>query len=99
MNYINRISFNPWDYTLYQIIDVGFVLKIVFSEGVYKVDIERYFLFAADELITPVDAEYMKALSESIRCDYARFQSQEITKGQFQTGFSIMDIYPDDFYI
>ncbi|WLI76402.1 hypothetical protein Q5705_17730 [Kosakonia sp. H02] len=91
MNYINRISFNPWDYTLYQIIDGGFVLKIVFSEGVYKVDIERYFLFTANGIITPLDAEYMKALSENIRCDYARFQLREITKGQFQTGFVIVD--------
>jgi len=91
MNYINRISFNPWDYTLYQIIDGGFVLKMVFSEGVYKIDIERYFLFSADEIIKPLDAEYMKALSESIRCDYARFQSQEIKKDQFQTGFAIVD--------
>ncbi|MBS1205390.1 MAG: hypothetical protein H6R25_2289 [Proteobacteria bacterium] len=80
MNYINRISFNPWYYTLYQIIDGGFVLKMIFSEGVYKVDIERYFLFAADEIVRPLDAEYMKVLLESIRCDYARFQSQEITK-------------------
>ncbi|SEL30731.1 hypothetical protein SAMN04487787_10927 [Kosakonia sacchari] len=91
MNYINRISFNPWDYTLYQIIDGGFVLKVIFSEGVYKVDIERYFLFAADEIIKPLDTEYMKVLLESIRCDYARFQSQEITKSQFQTGFAIVD--------
>lgn len=47
---LRKISANPWDYTLYESSDGSFVLKVMFSDGEYKIDIGRYFqLILPDE--------------------------------------------------
>lgn len=65
---------NPWDYTLYKSPDGIYVLKVMFSEGEYKIDVGRYF-----RLTPPVknlcDGESMapdmlRRLAEDIRLNY-----------------------------
>lgn len=81
---LKKISANPWDYTLYKSPDGIFVLKVMFSEGEYKIDIGRYF-----QLTLPdkgaldgegIRAEVLRDLTEEIRSNYPNISYPEIEK-------------------
>jgi hypothetical protein len=44
--YLTQIAMNPWDFTLYAAEDGSRVMKVMFCEGDYRVDISRFFLLA-----------------------------------------------------
>jgi len=52
----------------------------MFTEGDYKVDVARFFLFSFDEIVKPLDVDYVKSISENIRANYNSFQSRELSK-------------------
>lgn len=60
--------------------DDEFILKVMFTEGDYKVDVARFFLFSFDEIVKPLDVDYVKSISENIRANYNSFQSRELRK-------------------
>ncbi|MEH3142845.1 MAG: hypothetical protein PGN37_22325 [Mycobacterium kyogaense] len=64
---LRRITMNPYDFTLYQDASGGFVIKVVFSEGDYKMDIERYFVVGS---LSDDSMEALKLLAVQIRDDY-----------------------------
>ncbi|MCW1973761.1 UNVERIFIED_ORG: hypothetical protein FHW05_002625 [Pantoea agglomerans] len=37
-----KVAINPWDFTLYKCDDSTYIMKVIFSEGEYKVDVERF---------------------------------------------------------
>lgn len=78
-----RILNNPWDFTLYEENNGSYVIKVMFSEGEYKVDIARCFTFTHEEVNSLVDMENIKVLSENIRKNYASYKAQEISKQTF----------------
>lgn len=39
-----KVAINPWDFTLYKCDDSTYIRKVIFSEGEYKVDVERFFI-------------------------------------------------------
>ncbi|WP_227136763.1 hypothetical protein [Kosakonia radicincitans] len=63
--------------------DDEFILKVMFTEGDYKVDVARFFLFSFDEIVKPLDVDYVKSISENIRANYNSFQSRELRKKEF----------------
>jgi hypothetical protein len=74
---LSRVAMNPYDFTLYSTAAQSFVLKVVFSEGAYKMDVERY--FAIGELENEsVDA--LKLLAQRIRAGYPETPYTEIPK-------------------
>lgn len=83
MTNLKKISVNPWDFTLYQKKDGEFILKVMFSEGDYKIDVARFFLFSFDEMVKPLDVDYVKSISGNIRANYNSFQSRELSKKEF----------------
>lgn len=76
-----KIAINPWDFTLYKCDDSYYVMKVIFSEGDYKVDVERYFIVT--DLINSNETEGLKKISSEIRSNYAVFKDKEISKKDF----------------
>lgn len=76
---LRKVAVNPWDFTLYRSDDGTHVLKVIFSEGEYKMDIARYFV-----LDTPVDPSYaideLKALSATIRAEFPDTALRQLSK-------------------
>jgi hypothetical protein len=67
---LKRIAMRPWDFTLYSADDGSFVMKVMFSEGNYKIDIGRYFLITCPGDTGPEGAELLRELAARIRSDY-----------------------------
>lgn len=67
---LSKIAMNPWDFTLYSSEDGLLVMKVIFSEGCYKVDVGRYFLIAGSEHPTDNAMEALKILAHEIRDAY-----------------------------
>jgi hypothetical protein len=74
---LRRVSLNPWDFTLYSSTEGSLVLKVVFSEGVYKMDIERYFVIGS---LDDDSMDALKLLAAKIRDDYPNTPYSEIRK-------------------
>lgn len=76
---LRKISANSWDYVLYQSTDGIFVLKVMFNEGEYKVDIGRYF-----EVDLPgaesVTVDVLHGLAKDIRSNYPNISYPEVEK-------------------
>ena len=76
---LTRVSMNPWDFTLYRASDGTHIMKVIFSEGEYKTDVERYFLLAE-----PIDSSYavdwLSKLSAEIRSMYPNVGYSELAK-------------------
>ncbi|TDZ98777.1 hypothetical protein CCUG62472_00014 [Mycobacteroides salmoniphilum] len=81
---LRKISANPWDYTLYKSPDGIFVLKVMFSEGEYKIDIGRYFQLPPPEEGAldgeGITANVLKELAEEIRSNYPSISYPELEK-------------------
>jgi hypothetical protein len=77
---LTKIAMNPWDFTLYSTEDGSRIMKVMFSEGEYKVDIARFFLVAKpqDEIDTSLDE--LKKLAGKIRTAYPEVAYPEIKK-------------------
>jgi phage terminase large subunit-like protein len=82
---LKRIAMNPWDFTLYESKDGSFVLKVIFSEGEYKVDIGRYFIV---DPLSPdnMTIEALKELSARIRTDYPNVSFPQVEKSNLKIG-------------
>ncbi|WP_197374146.1 hypothetical protein [Mycolicibacterium baixiangningiae] len=66
---LNKIAMNPWDFTLYKANDGSIVMKVIFSEGDYKIDIGRFFMI--DSLGNGTDdIELLKTMAAQIRENY-----------------------------
>jgi len=73
----------PWDFTLYRCGNETHVLKVIFSEGDYKVDVERFFI-VTDSLLNAEDlVSTCERLSENIRMSYKDYAKSEISKRDF----------------
>ncbi|MGD8165577.1 hypothetical protein [Pantoea sp. FN0307] len=44
MSDLKQIMVNSWDFTLYVCGNGDYIIKVIFSEGQYKVDVARFFL-------------------------------------------------------
>lgn len=59
----------PWDFTLYETGDGAAVVKVIFVEGAYKIEIDRFLLIGpAHSVSRTVDS--VKALADDIRQNY-----------------------------
>jgi hypothetical protein len=66
---VRQIAMKSWDFTLYEAHDGSMILKVMFSEGDYKIDVGRFFI--VDSLsIDRDDAESLKNLAARIRAEY-----------------------------
>lgn len=83
MTKLVKILMNPWGFTLYKDNDANYIIKVMFSEGEYKIDVARFFFFKQEEIDFSEEPENMKALSEKIRGSYSDFIQKEISKSQF----------------
>lgn len=79
----NKIAMNPWDFTLYECDDSSYVMKVIFSEGDYKVDVERFFIVTPYIDTHSVDIERLKDLSKKIREGTGQYIINEISKENF----------------
>ncbi|WP_146108527.1 hypothetical protein [Mixta gaviniae] len=84
MNNINIVLSNPWDFTLYKCGNDDYVMKVVFSEGPYKVDITKFFYFYNNEISCTEEINKIKALSAKIRSNYDDYRGRELNKRQFE---------------
>lgn len=73
---MKTLTMSPWDFTLYATGDRSRVMKVMFSEGDYKVDIERLFLIAGSQLDESLDE--LKKLASKIRSEYPAVAYPEI---------------------
>jgi hypothetical protein len=77
---LRKVAMNPWDFTLYSTEDGSHVLKVIFSEGEYKMDIGRYFLIDVAPDIADTDLDTLKLLANEIRNAYPEVRYREIKK-------------------
>lgn len=78
-----KLAMKPWDFTLYRCGNETHVLKVIFSEGDYKVDVERFFILT-DSLLNAEDlVSTCERLSENIRMSYKDYAKSEISKRDF----------------
>ena len=80
MRYLRKVAMNPWDFTLYSAEDGTRVMKVMFSEGEYKVDVGRYFLIAEDRDTADSSIDQLKLLANRIRNTYPESGYIEIGK-------------------
>jgi hypothetical protein len=76
---VSQVATEPWDFTLYKSRDGCWVLKVVFSEGIYKIDVGRYFLLDRPQ-IESANTDELKRLSAQIRANYPDVSPPEIAK-------------------
>ncbi len=74
---------NPWDFTLYESDKGTVVIKVMFTEGDYKVDVGRFFVL--DSKVSELDIEYLKAISKKIRENYQDYKGVEVLKSDLLT--------------
>lgn len=80
---LRKVAMNPWDFTLYSSNDGSMVMKVMFSEGDYKIDVGRFFLI--DSLTSGVDdIEQLKALAAHIRADYPDLEFPVLNKSDLK---------------
>lgn len=79
---IRRISLEPWDYTLYTATDGSLILKVVFSEGDYKMDVGRF--FKIDSGYRDCNVEELKVLSANIRDNFPDVEYEQVEKKDLQ---------------
>lgn len=73
---------NAWDFTLYSAEDGSRVMKVVFSDGEYRVDIGRYFLIADNLDTADTSLDQLKRLAEHIRNTYPESGYIEIKRAE-----------------
>lgn len=74
---VRRIATSRWNYTLFESAEGSMILKVMFSEGTYKVDVARYFVI--DSLaLGSFDESVLTAVAESIRTNYPDTDLPEI---------------------
>lgn len=78
-----KLAMKPWDFTLYRCGNDTHVLKVIFSEGDYKVDVERFFI-VTDSLLNAEDLfSACERVSANIRMSCEGFANSEISKRDF----------------
>jgi hypothetical protein len=77
---LTKIAMNPWDFTLYSTEDGSRIMKVMFSEGEYKVDIARFFLVAKSQNDIDASLDELKKLADGIRTAYPEVAYPEIKK-------------------
>jgi len=78
-----KLAMKPWDFTLYQCGNDTHVLKVIFSEGDYKVDVERFFI-VTDFLLNAEDLfSTCERVSANIRMSCENFANSRISKRDF----------------
>lgn len=75
---------NPWNFILYRVDDESYLMKVMFSEGDYKVDVERFFIVTPYIDIRSIDIEMLKDLSKKIRECTGQYVINEINKEDFE---------------
>lgn len=83
MSDLKQTMGNPWDFTLYVCGNGDYIIKVIFSEGQYKVDVARFFFLKNDEIGSIINMDELKIISETIRENYSSYKDKELTKGQF----------------
>lgn len=78
--HLKKIAMNPWDFTLYSTEDGSRIMKVMFSEGEYKVDVERYFVVARSQNEVSESPDELKLLANSIRTAYPDVAYPEVKK-------------------
>lgn len=61
---------NPWNFILYRVDDESYLMKVMFSEGDYKVDVERSFIVTPYINFRSIDIEILKNLSKKNKGRY-----------------------------
>jgi hypothetical protein len=75
---------SPWEFTLYSSEDGSRVMKVMFSEGEFKVDVGRYFLISEDRDIADSSIDQLKVLADRIRSTYPESGYTEIKKADIE---------------
>ncbi|BDT91465.1 hypothetical protein IFM12275_14410 [Nocardia sputorum] len=76
---LHQIAMSSWDFTLYRTDEGAHVMKVVFSEGEHKMDVERYFAIHSPlNPIYPMDES--KALSARIRAEYPGTHLRQLSR-------------------
>ncbi|KMK24965.1 hypothetical protein ABW12_24930 [Pluralibacter gergoviae] len=83
VNNLKKIAMNPWGFTLYESDKGTVVIKVMFTEGDYKVDVGRFFVL--DSKVSELDIEYLKAISKKIRENYQDYKVIEVLKSDLLT--------------
>jgi hypothetical protein len=74
------IAIKPWDFAVYSAEDGSRIMKVMFSEVEYKVDIGRFFLIVKPEDEIDASLDELKNLADAIRATYPKVAYPEIKK-------------------
>ncbi|EXU77418.1 hypothetical protein [Erwinia mallotivora] len=82
MNMLKKVLVSPWDFTLYLTNNNKYLIKIMFVEGDYKVDVARYFYLKDDEVFAINDEREMKEITKKIRNSYPENIERELSQSE-----------------
>lgn len=74
----------PWDFTVYLTESGEYIIKVMFSEGDYKVDIGRYYALTTDINSSKTNECIFNRLSQAIRKNPSFYKDKEISPGQIK---------------
>ncbi|MGX9252804.1 hypothetical protein [Pantoea ananatis] len=78
-----KVAMNPWDFTLYKCDDSVYIMKVIFSEGDYKIDVERFFILTDYVSGIECNTQELIKISQKIRDNYNLYKDREISKSDF----------------
>jgi hypothetical protein len=86
---VRQIAMKSWDFSLYEARDGSLILKVMFSEGDYKIDVGRFFVVDSSS-IDRNDAESLKNLAARIRAEYPSTFLPQVGKSELNvlSGFA-----------
>ncbi|WBF47080.1 hypothetical protein [Serratia rubidaea] len=81
---MKTLHFQPWDFTVYLTETGEYIIKVMFSEGDYKVDIERYYNLTTEIGLSEQNKRIFNELSEDIRKNPSIYKDKEISPGEIK---------------
>ncbi|AGB83051.1 hypothetical protein D781_2800 [Serratia sp. FGI94] len=75
---VEKIDSSPWDFTFYKSDAGDYIIKVMFSEGVYKIDVGRYYYLANEIDSSEINHSTLIELANKIRSDPFNYNDKEI---------------------
>ncbi|WP_426505235.1 hypothetical protein [Serratia proteamaculans] len=81
---LEMVDSSPWDFTLYKSETGEYIIKIIFSEGVYKIDVARYYHLTNEIDLLNINHTTLTELSKKIRNSPSNYEQKEIQPGDIK---------------
>jgi hypothetical protein len=75
---LEMVDSSHWDFTLYKSETGEYIIKVMFSEEVYKIDVTRHYHLTNDIDLLNINRPILTELSKKIRNSPSNYEEKEI---------------------